>query len=118
VRAAALLRRIELAGYNEQACLDLAAGLIGHFVQAASGGALYRKASFLVDALGTPVFAPHIDLDEDPHRPGEFGSTPFDDEGVATAPRRVIDGGVLSRTVTVIVFDVVATPSLAVSRIT
>ncbi|MCX7231057.1 MAG: metalloprotease PmbA [Burkholderiales bacterium] len=73
----------------------LAAGLIGHFVQAASGGALYRKASFLVDALGTPVFSPHIDLDEDPHRPGEFGSTPFDDEGVATAPRRVIDGGVL-----------------------
>jgi PmbA protein len=73
----------------------LAAGLIGHFVQAASGSALYRKASFLVDALGTPVFSPHIDLDEDPHRPGEFGSTPFDDEGVATAPRRVIDGGVL-----------------------
>jgi PmbA protein len=73
----------------------LAAGLIGHFVQAASGGALYRKASFLVDALGTPVFAPHIDLDEDPHRRGEFGSTPFDDEGVATAPRRVIDAGVL-----------------------
>jgi PmbA protein len=73
----------------------LAAGLIGHFVQAASGSALYRKASFLVDALGTSVFAPHIDLDEDPHRPGEFGSTPFDDEGVATAPRRVIDAGVL-----------------------
>jgi PmbA protein len=73
----------------------LAAGLIGHFVQAASGGALYRKASFLVDALGTPVFASHIDLDEDPHRRGEFGSTPFDDEGVATAPRRVIDAGVL-----------------------
>ena len=73
----------------------LAAGLIGHFVQAASGSALYRKTSFLVDALGTPVFAPHIDLDEDPHRPGEFGSTPFDDEGVATAPRRVIDAGVL-----------------------
>jgi PmbA protein len=73
----------------------LACGLIGHFVQAASGSALYRKASFLVDALGTGVFAPHLDIDEDPHRPGEFGSTPFDDEGVATAPRRVVDGGTL-----------------------
>jgi PmbA protein len=73
----------------------LACGLLGHFVQAASGGALYRKASFLVDALGTQVFAPHLDVDEDPHRPGEFGSTPFDDEGVATAPRRVVDGGTL-----------------------
>jgi PmbA protein len=73
----------------------LACGLIGHFVQAASGSALYRKASFLVDALGTGVFAPHLDIDEDPHRPGEFGSTPFDDEGVTTAPRRVVDGGTL-----------------------
>ena len=73
----------------------LACGLLGHFVQAASGGALYRRASFLLDALGTPVFAPHLDVDEDPHRPGGFGSTPFDDEGVATAPRRVVDAGVL-----------------------
>jgi PmbA protein len=73
----------------------LACGLLGHFVQAASGSALYRKASFLVDALGTQVFAPHLDLHEDPHRPGEFGSTPFDDEGVATAPRSVVTGGVL-----------------------
>jgi PmbA protein len=71
----------------------LACGLLGHFVQAASGHALYRKASFLVGALGTQVFAPHLDLDEDPHEPGAFGSTPFDDEGVATAPRRVVDGG-------------------------
>jgi PmbA protein len=73
----------------------LACGLLGHFVQAASGGALYRKASFLVDSLGTEVFAPHLDIIEDPHRPGEFGSTPFDDEGVTTAPRKVVEGGVL-----------------------
>jgi PmbA protein len=73
----------------------LACGLLGHFVNAASGSALYRKASFLVDALGTQVFASHLDIDEDPTRPGEFGSTPFDDEGVATMPRRVVDGGQL-----------------------
>ena len=71
----------------------LACGLVGHFVQAASGVSLYRKTSFLVDALGTQVFADHLDLDEDPHRPGEFGSTPFDDEGVATSARRVVSGG-------------------------
>ena len=71
----------------------LACGLLGHFVQAASGHSLYRKASFLVDALGTQVFASHLDIDEDPHLPGEFGSTPFDDEGVATSARRVVDGG-------------------------
>ena len=71
----------------------LALGFLSHFVQAASGGALYRKTSFLVDALGTEVFAPHIDIDEDPHRPGELGSAPFDDEGVATHARRLVDAG-------------------------
>lgn len=71
----------------------LAAGLIGHFVQAVSGGALYRQSSFLLDALGTDVFAPHIDITEEPHTPRAMGSAWFDDEGVATQRRQVIDGG-------------------------
>jgi PmbA protein len=71
----------------------LACGLLGHFVQATSGAALYRKASFLVDSLGTQLFASHIDVLEDPHRHGDFGSAPFDDEGVATRPRRVVTHG-------------------------
>jgi PmbA protein len=44
----------------------LAAGLLGGFVQAVSGGALYRKSSFLLDSLGKPVFPKHIDITEDP----------------------------------------------------
>jgi len=74
----------------------LACGLIGHFVQAASGGALYRRSSFLVDALGRDVFAPHLDIVEDPHLPAELGSSPFDSEGVATARRAVVSGGRLN----------------------
>ena len=73
----------------------LVAGLIGSLVQAISGGALYRKASFLVDSLGQQVMAPHLDLDEDPHQPKGKASAPFDDEGVRTRKRRVIDGGVV-----------------------
>jgi PmbA protein len=73
----------------------VAAGLLGAFVQATSGGALYRKASFLLDCLGTPVLADHVDIDEDPHLPKGKGSAPFDDEGVRTAPRRVVDAGVV-----------------------
>jgi PmbA protein len=73
----------------------LACGLLGSFVGAASGGALYRKASFLVDALGTQVFAKELTIVEEPHRPGELGSTPFDDEGVATRARTVVQGGML-----------------------
>jgi PmbA protein len=73
----------------------LAAGLLGSLVQAVSGGALYRKASFLEGSLGQTVLASHIDIDEDPHIPRGKGSAPFDDEGVATRARRVVDAGVL-----------------------
>jgi PmbA protein len=73
----------------------LAAGLLGAYVQATSGGALYRKASFLLDSLGQQVLAGHLDLLEDPHQPKGKGSAPFDDEGVLTKPRKVVDGGVV-----------------------
>jgi PmbA protein len=73
----------------------VAAGLLGAFVQATSGGALYRKTSFLVDCLGKQVLADHIDIEEDPHQPKGKGSAPFDDEGVRTRPRHVVQGGVV-----------------------
>jgi PmbA protein len=74
----------------------LACGLLGHFVQATSGGALYRKTSFLVDSLGHAIFPEHVDIVEDPTLPGEAGSSPFDNEGVATHKRQVVEAGVLN----------------------
>jgi PmbA protein len=71
----------------------LAAGLLGSFVHAVSGGALYRKTTFLPDSLGKPVFAPHVDIDEDPFIPGGKGSSPFDEEGVRVQRRKVVKGG-------------------------
>lgn len=71
----------------------LAAGLLGSFVQAVSGGALYRRTSFLLDSLGRQVFAAHVDILEDPHILGAKGSAPFDDEGVRTIARPVVSGG-------------------------
>ncbi|MFC5609908.1 metalloprotease PmbA [Variovorax soli] len=71
----------------------LAAGLLGSLVQATSGGALYRKSSFLLDSLGKKVLADHISVDEDPHVRRGKGSAPFDDEGVATKARKIVDGG-------------------------
>jgi PmbA protein len=73
----------------------VAAGLLGAYVQATSGGSLYRKASFLVGCLGEPVLADHVDVDEDPHQRKGKGSAPFDDEGVHTRARRVVDAGVV-----------------------
>ncbi len=71
----------------------LAAGLLGGFVQAVSGGALYRKSTFLLDSLGKMVFPKHIDILEDPFILGGKGSSPFDEEGVRVAPRKVVKGG-------------------------
>lgn len=72
-----------------------AISLIKHFVGAASGGALYRKMSFLLDALGTQVFSPWVSIEENPHIPKALASSPFDAEGVATAPRMVVEEGIL-----------------------
>ncbi len=73
----------------------LAAGILGSLVGALSGGSLYRKASFLMDSLGQAVLADHIDIDEDPHQLRGKGSAPFDDEGVRTQARRVVQAGVV-----------------------
>ncbi len=71
----------------------LAAGLLGSFVQAVSGGALYRKSSFLLDSLGKQVLPRHIDVQEDPFIARGKGSSPFDDEGVRVQARKVVDAG-------------------------
>lgn len=74
---------------------SLAIGLVSAFVNAISGGALYRKSSFLVDSLGKKVFPEHINLREDPHIIAGTGSAPFDDEGVKTTPREVVKDGIV-----------------------
>jgi PmbA protein len=73
----------------------LAAGLLGAYVQATSGGALYRKSSFLQDSLGQKVLAAHVDITEDPHVRKGKGSAPFDEEGVTTRARQLVQAGVV-----------------------
>ena len=72
-----------------------ASDLIGSFVSAVSGGSLYRKSSFLLNSLDTQVFSTNVSIREDPHILRARGSTPFDNEGVATAPRDVVRDGVV-----------------------
>ncbi|MFN7673042.1 MAG: metallopeptidase TldD-related protein, partial [Betaproteobacteria bacterium] len=69
--------------------------LIGAFVGAVSGSALYRKSSFLLDSIGTQVFSERISIIEDPFMSKGLASSPFDGEGVATAKRDVVKAGVL-----------------------
>jgi len=69
--------------------------LLGHLVGAISGGAITRKTSFLLDALGTQVFSEGVTVLDDPHRPHGLRSRPFDGEGLPVSPCAIIDHGML-----------------------
>ena len=74
----------------------VARSLVGHFCAAVSGRALYNRASFLLDSLDKPVFADCVNLSERPHIPRALASRAYDGEGVATADRDLVCGGVLN----------------------
>jgi PmbA protein len=76
---------------------ETARSLIGHFLSAVSGGALYRRASFLVDHAGKRVFPEWMQIVERPHILRGHGSTAFDSEGVATRDSDLVRNGVLAR---------------------
>ena len=73
----------------------IASSLLGHFVSAVSGGNLYRKSSYLLDSAGQAVFAPLVNISEQPHVRGGLASAAFDEEGVATQPREVVKDGIV-----------------------
>ena len=73
----------------------IASSLLGSFVSAVSGGSLYRKSSFLLDQMDQPVFAPHINISDVPDIRKGLASSPFDDEGVQTQRRSIVENGVL-----------------------
>ena len=75
---------------------EVARGLIQQFLSAISGGALYRKSSFLLDKVNTAVFAPHIHIHQRPYLAGGAASGWFDGEGVAVQDRTLIDAGTLT----------------------
>ncbi|MFZ2449612.1 MAG: metalloprotease PmbA [Methylovulum miyakonense] len=74
---------------------EIATSLLGSFIGSISGGNLYRKSSFLLDALGTPIFPNFVHIYEQPYLPGALGSAAYDGEGVATQARDLVSGGVL-----------------------
>ncbi|CAG0906703.1 unnamed protein product, partial [Darwinula stevensoni] len=73
----------------------VALGLMRAWVAAVSGGALYRGNTFLQKSIETQVFSDHISIDENPFINGANASRWFDDEGVATQARTVVNQGVL-----------------------
>lgn len=76
---------------------EVARSLVGHLLQAASGGVLYRKASFLVDHAGRKILPDWFTIRELPHLPRGHRSSDFDHEGVATVDSDLVRDGVLVR---------------------
>lgn len=95
------VRRLNCRRIKTQQCpvlfdATLSGGLISSLIGAVSGGALYRKSSFLLDSLGKQVAASHINIVEDPFVLRGAASSPFDNEGVATKKRLLVENGVLN----------------------
>lgn len=75
----------------------VASSLIGHLLAAANGTAVARGASWLREGMGQPVLPAGLDLIEEPRARRLPASRPFDAEGLATAERAIVAGGVLQR---------------------
>ena len=74
---------------------DIANTMFGHFIAAISGGNLYRKSSFLLDAIGKQIFPDFLTITEKPFIKKALASTPFDNEGVKPIERHIIEQGIL-----------------------
>ncbi len=74
---------------------DIANSIWGHLIAAISGGNLYRKSSFLLDALGKDIFPHFLNISERPHIAKALASSAFDNEGVLTKDREIISQGCL-----------------------
>jgi PmbA protein len=74
---------------------EIARGFIGHAVGAISGGAQYRRSSFLLDAAGEKIFPDFFRIEERPHIPKGLASAAYDAEGVATRDRDIVVDGIL-----------------------
>lgn len=87
-------RRIKTGDYPVLFEAPVASSLISHWMSAVSGGSLYRKASFLNDSIGKPVFSSCVSITEDPFVPRGLASGTFDAEGGAVRARDVVRAGV------------------------
>lgn len=90
-------RSVPTGEYPVLFAAEVARSLIGHLLGAVSGGALYRRASFLLDHAGKRIFPDWFSIEEHPLLRRGLRSAAFDAEGVATREEPLVRGGVLQR---------------------
>ncbi len=74
---------------------DAAKSIVGTFAGCILGGALWRKSSYLLDRVGTPVASELVTLVDDPLVPRGPGSRLFDGDGLPSQRNEVVRDGVL-----------------------
>ena len=100
IAAERTLRRLGGRSLSPRQCpvlfsAEIASSLLSSFIGAISGGSLYRKSTFLLDALNTQIFPSFIHIHEQPHLVGGLGSAMYDSEGVMTRHRDLVQDGIL-----------------------
>ncbi|MCX7075032.1 MAG: metalloprotease PmbA [Methylococcales bacterium] len=100
IAAERTLRRLGGRSLSPRQCpvlfsAEIASSLLGSFIGAISGGSLYRKSTFLLDALNTKIFPSFVHIHEQPHLVGGLGSAMYDSEGVTTRHRDLVRDGIL-----------------------
>ncbi len=75
---------------------EVASSIVAHLLKAISGGALYRKSSFLLDQLNKKIFPDWVHIYENPHLLKKIGSSSFDQDGLATRKKDFINEGILT----------------------
>ena len=94
------IRRLHARSLSSRQCpviysAEVASSLLGNFIAAIRGGALYRKSTFLLDSLGQQIFPDFIQLEEQPYLPKAMGSASFDGDGVSTKQHHIVRDGVV-----------------------
>ena len=72
---------------------EVATSLIGNLLSSINGHSIYKKSSFLIDSLGKDIFPEFVCITENPDIPNAMGSRPFDDDGVLTQKKNIIEKG-------------------------
>ena len=76
---------------KNEAMSSLLSALTGLF----NGENVYKGITLLKDKLDTPIFDEKITIIDNPLKKDGYASTPFDDEGVASSSKVIVDKGVL-----------------------
>jgi PmbA protein len=76
---------------------DIASGLISSLLSAISGGALFRRSSFLLDSLGQEVLPAFIDITERPRELRGYASACIDGDGLPTRDQAFVSAGRVAR---------------------